>query len=33
VAAQAGRVYAIAGGTTPGLATSGANEFLPISVR
>ena len=33
VAAHAGRVYVIAGGTTPGLATSGANEFLPISVR
>src|SRR5919201_304075 len=28
VVAAAGRVYAIAGGTTPGLATSGANEFL-----
>ena len=30
VVAAAGRVYAIAGGTTPGLATSGANEFLPL---
>jgi N-acetylneuraminic acid mutarotase len=33
VAATRGRVYAIAGGTTPGLATSGTNEFLPIGVR
>jgi N-acetylneuraminic acid mutarotase len=30
VAATRGRVYAIAGGTTPGLATSGANEFLAL---
>src|ERR671922_51199 len=30
VVAAAGRVYAIAGGTTPGLATSGTNEFLPL---
>jgi N-acetylneuraminic acid mutarotase len=30
VAAARGRVYAIAGGTTPGLATSGTNEFLPL---
>jgi len=30
VAAVAGRVYAAAGGTTPGLATSGTNEFLAL---
>jgi N-acetylneuraminic acid mutarotase len=30
VAAARGRVYVIAGGTTPGLATSGANEFLAL---
>ena len=30
VAAVAGRVYAVAGGPTPGLATSGANEFLTL---
>jgi len=30
VVAARGRVYAIAGGTMPGLATSGANEFLPL---
>jgi hypothetical protein len=30
VAAARGRVYAIAGGTTPGLATSGVNEFLAL---
>lgn len=33
VAAVAGRVYAVAGGTTPGLATSGANEFLTLAAR
>lgn len=30
VAAALGRVYAIAGGTSPGLSTSGANEYLPL---
>jgi non-specific serine/threonine protein kinase len=30
VAAARGRIYAIAGGTTPGLATSGVNEFLEL---
>ncbi|MDQ2981679.1 MAG: galactose oxidase, partial [Actinomycetota bacterium] len=30
VVALGGRVYVVAGGPTPGLSVSGANEFLPL---